>query len=65
MTRASNWDEIIRAANVMVRFLFSTSLWALVVACMVLVGEKRGRWSMAGLWQPGKHPNTAEGLQGT
>lgn len=26
MTRTSNWDEIIRAANVMVRFLFSTSL---------------------------------------
>lgn len=35
MTRASNWDEIIRAANVMVRFLFKASVCVLLLVCNV------------------------------
>lgn len=38
MTRASNWDEIIRATHVMVRFLFNASLWVLLLVCDVLMG---------------------------
>lgn len=64
MTRASNWDEIIRAAHVMVRFLFSASLWVLLLVCDVLMGGKKTRLSTADSWQPVKNLNVAEAMQG-
>lgn len=41
MTRASNWDEIICVANVMVRLLFSAFLCMLVLVCNVLMVRKK------------------------